>query len=704
MRVRTVTLELLRHGPSHNQLLSPLTPYLALCGDHGAETVHLPMEHWEYLSKVRPLNEYGPPGDDEARRLALREVARLMTRLLGSIEALKIELASAGPDELVHVRLVLSASELASLPFELAGGLSVAAAESPHLLLRSARPVVVTRASRRDEPEPPRWPVRPTILFAFASPPGLPPVPYDAHLLALRRALHPWLGWLGEQKRLEELGTHLRILPNATLTQIEEACEKTQFTHVHLLAHGVELPEPLGQARYGLALMPQRPSEGGFDAVSGKRLEQALCPKVGGRRPPTVVSLAACESGRGGSVVLPGGSLAHELHSAGIPLVVGSQFPLTYEGSAVLADRVYEGLLRGEDPRELLFGLRADLHQKCPDTHDWASVVAYATLPAALEASLRRVARQRARKALDVVVGRVREAETEEEQAAEYPYLDAAFDRVKALLAAPGATRGGRARVHGWLASVALRFADHRRLPAEPRAEAGAGGAGAVAAGGAGAAAGSRRAGGARGGQPYPKRFSALEFDELLRLARSHYRSAFLLERRHWSLQMVLLLDVRLGGRCDAGDWLTARALAQAELEAREGGGPCEGGGRARRESIASAHDTLAQLWLLAGAAAPSPRDAAFAEAKAWAPPTLAFAEARAREHLEAVLKVAGHDSFQAFTVARQMKRMGQWLPNAPRHEGLPEGWRPQKIAAAACELRRFLVEEEKVAERWDET
>ena len=29
MLARTVTLELLRHGPSHNQLLSPLTPLFA---------------------------------------------------------------------------------------------------------------------------------------------------------------------------------------------------------------------------------------------------------------------------------------------------------------------------------------------------------------------------------------------------------------------------------------------------------------------------------------------------------------------------------------------------------------------------------------------------------------------------------------------------------------------------------------------------
>ena len=40
--MHTITLELLRHGPAHNQLLSPLTPYLALCENHGAVTMHVP--------------------------------------------------------------------------------------------------------------------------------------------------------------------------------------------------------------------------------------------------------------------------------------------------------------------------------------------------------------------------------------------------------------------------------------------------------------------------------------------------------------------------------------------------------------------------------------------------------------------------------------------------------------------------------------
>ena len=54
--MRTITLELLRHGPAHNQLLSPLTPYLALCEDHEAVTLQVKLEHRSLLHQLRALS------------------------------------------------------------------------------------------------------------------------------------------------------------------------------------------------------------------------------------------------------------------------------------------------------------------------------------------------------------------------------------------------------------------------------------------------------------------------------------------------------------------------------------------------------------------------------------------------------------------------------------------------------------------------
>src|SRR5437763_1387222 len=126
--MRTITLELLRHGPAHNQLLSPLTPYLALCENHGAVTLHLPFEHNQFLHR---LNALGYKLRVEARLFQVQDTAAVLGELLGAIPGFIAETnrvthqnGEAAPiennDAVTHLRLIISASELALLPFELA--------------------------------------------------------------------------------------------------------------------------------------------------------------------------------------------------------------------------------------------------------------------------------------------------------------------------------------------------------------------------------------------------------------------------------------------------------------------------------------------------------------------------------------------------------------------------------------------------------
>src|SRR5258708_27480510 len=56
MNIRTVTVELLRAGPRHNQLLSPLTQYLGVCGNAPAGSVTLPYEHRHMEQRLQDLN------------------------------------------------------------------------------------------------------------------------------------------------------------------------------------------------------------------------------------------------------------------------------------------------------------------------------------------------------------------------------------------------------------------------------------------------------------------------------------------------------------------------------------------------------------------------------------------------------------------------------------------------------------------------
>ena len=46
------TLELLRGGPPHNQLVSPITEYLVLCGGAAPDTLRLPFEHGDLTNRL----------------------------------------------------------------------------------------------------------------------------------------------------------------------------------------------------------------------------------------------------------------------------------------------------------------------------------------------------------------------------------------------------------------------------------------------------------------------------------------------------------------------------------------------------------------------------------------------------------------------------------------------------------------------------
>jgi len=120
IQIRTVAVEFLRAGPPHNQLLSPLTQYLAVCGDAGAGVVTVPYEQAAFERKLKELRY--ETGDTDDRLAMLHDVGVEMGRILGSVPglpgALTVDPSKAAT--LIHLRLTLSASELAHLPFELA--------------------------------------------------------------------------------------------------------------------------------------------------------------------------------------------------------------------------------------------------------------------------------------------------------------------------------------------------------------------------------------------------------------------------------------------------------------------------------------------------------------------------------------------------------------------------------------------------------
>jgi len=88
-----------------------------------------------------------------------------------------------------------------------------------------------------------------------------------------------------------------------------------------------------------------------------------------GRHLPSVVTLASCDSAAQGSVTSPGGSVAHDLHASGIPLVVGSQFPISEQASIPFTETFYRGQLAGEHPLVSINDVRRELATEFSDEH-----------------------------------------------------------------------------------------------------------------------------------------------------------------------------------------------------------------------------------------------------------------------------------------------------------------------------------------------
>src|SRR5262245_59398348 len=101
MDVREVRLEIVRPGKPHNQLLSPLTPYMALCGEGSPITFYVEFEHQQLLTRLERLRYVTRSGQtitripQGMREAELGELGADVARILAKIETLAPELARA---------------------------------------------------------------------------------------------------------------------------------------------------------------------------------------------------------------------------------------------------------------------------------------------------------------------------------------------------------------------------------------------------------------------------------------------------------------------------------------------------------------------------------------------------------------------------------------------------------------------------------
>ena len=642
IQIRTVTVELLRAGPAYNQLLSPLTQYLGICGNSVAGIVTLPYEHVTFLRRMKAMRYEGEGVENQDRLGVLHDIGMDMAKVFGAIPTLPGALtvhSGEGAETLIHLRLTLSASELALLPFELAkmpagpGG-----SDESWLVLQTRIPVCVTRHSRNVNAEDNQWPIRPRILF-IASNPAPASIPFDAHREKLVAAVKPFLSpsqttpTLSLDSRREQFGDWLTIIKDACFDEIVAECAENQYTHIHLLAHGDTDSNAVDTA-YGLVL---RKGEGN-EVVSGERLACAFARIVTDKiHRPTVVTLATCDSGNVGSVLDTGASLAHALHLAGIPLVVASQFPLSKAGSVAVVGTLYQGLLWGKDPWILLHRIRSDLHAHfSANTHDWASLVVYEALPGNLAGQLEAVNYFQSKRANKAALEQMEQALP---KVSSVPLSEAVEYHARLAQTVMGTL--DKLPMDGKFNAecLGLKASSHKKL-----AQAGYDCAQAMG----------------HGSSEY--RNCLLQHYDELELARIDYQQAakaFLLNedkpqqhiaKLHWVLVQMLSIAAVLGKQpVRDGSWETAKLSAEAYLD------------HSSAEERAWAHGSLAELWLLHLADKNTPD-------------TDADAAQAAKNHvLELINLFPVGDPFPIESTRKQFERYTLWWGQAAFADGLAE-------------------------------
>ncbi len=625
--MRTITLELLRHGPPNNQLLSPLTPYLALCGNHSPVTVNVPFEHNQFLHRLSALSyKHG----ESPRNFYIHDTAQVLGELLSEIPGLTAELNrhEGSGERLTHLRLIISSSELALLPFELSMSPNGFPGAGQHMLLQSQTPICVTREVRRVPELPLDWPTKPRILLIAASPPGFEPVPLQSHLLALRKAIDPWISL---KDTSEKINDHLIVIPEATDLAIETACAENDFTHIHILAHGVEYQTDY-DVRFGLALHNTRNPDDRASIVDGARLSTILRatrqPEINDLARPAVVTLASCNSGNQGSVAGAGASIAHALHDAGVPIVVASQFPLSFEGSVRMVEVLYNGLLWGEDPRMLLSDLRRRLHSQFPQNHDWAGVTAYAALPQDIEKELLKMKLLQSNRSINVALSmadkvtfkfydsiakstksnrdRIETTDRDTEEAQRR--IEFAKKKLNSLLLQPDANK---AEIYGHLASTEKRQAEIMQEESDKSVKLLQ-----------------------RAGEYYWEAFQSdrannwgvVQYLSLLVVLSRLFNGAAILDERQKKFQSEL--------------WILAHAISLRDLQSRQ------------KESRSWAIGNLVELHLLATIMDDWPGK-----------PPQSESDTKAREFAAQLLETEGEASFMVYSTQRQMARYVDWYP-----------------------------------------
>ncbi len=387
--MRTIIIEIERQGEAQDVKLSAETVYLASCNNEPVVNISITCNQEEFEQR-KALLRYSDQ-DPSAIKKSFTLLQELVTKVFDDIRPLAI-VGNKGEADWIHLRMIISAKELIQVPFELS--LTPAGFKGQHtkpFLINPQRLTTLTREVRQPGEPQYAWPKSPRILFAWANPEK--EVPHEEHFTVLRDLAKQLVVPLKDNPEpIPDIGKIITIVKKASRASINKAIEEgiksnRPYTHIHLLAHGSKNAHPEFPEEFRLMLHDKKdPAK--VDYVTGGELALSILETDDGSTGvPAIVTLMACDTANTGSISMPAGSVAHQLHESGIPCVFASQFPLSVAGSITLVEKLYEKLLLdGEDPRLALYYTRKAISDN--EFHDWASLVAYVRFPADIDDQL----------------------------------------------------------------------------------------------------------------------------------------------------------------------------------------------------------------------------------------------------------------------------------------------------------------------------
>ena len=372
----SVTIEFQRFGDTIG-ILRESERYIRTVGTTApADEVQFQLEQACLVDGMRTL-DYGlfdGPGDPEKIR---ENSARFLSGIKAYLEEFLPTAAPPGcTEDRYQVEVVTRALELAQLPFE---------------VLASSH-VEITRRIRQPWPPPlVNHSNTPKILFAWASPrksvhsQSRMRVPHERHSKLLDEQLSDWGGIKGSAV------TELKHVTQASLSEALGDPDHG-FTHVHLLAHGIGPPRRDPAALFDINKKPEPSTflaleneDGTIDRCSPANLGTML--KLDVPRPASF-AIATCHSAEVDPIE-SGGTLAHIIHAAGVPVVVASQLALTQVGSDQLIKTFLRKVINGDDPRVALGQCRDALREKAEETYyDNVALIGYIHVDDGLEQRL----------------------------------------------------------------------------------------------------------------------------------------------------------------------------------------------------------------------------------------------------------------------------------------------------------------------------